>query len=91
MAETTGGVFVNIHDSSVFFSETVHFHRGITGQKWWNVYRVEKGQRHRKSVILSGASAESKDLRTYGTGAVESVRRSFDSLQKSAIFSGRSG
>ena len=45
----------------------------------------------KRAVILSGASAESKDLRTYGTGAVKSVRRSFDSLQKSAIFSGRSG
>ena len=44
-----------------------------------------------KSVILSGALAESKNLRIDQTFAVKSVRRSFDSLQKSAIFCGRSG
>ena len=33
-----------------------------------------------KFVILSEALAESKNLRTYGTFAVKSVRRSFDSL-----------
>ena len=43
-----------------------------------------------KSVILSERS-ESKDLRTDGTFAVKSVRRSFDSLRKSAIFFSRSG
>ena len=43
------------------------------------------------SVILSGASAESKNLRTAGTCARKSAERSFDSFRKSAIFFSRSG
>ena len=61
----------------------------------FNAYLLEsasqKSAQCRKPVILSGASAESKNLRTDGTWAVKSVRRSFDSLRKSAIFSGCSG
>jgi len=36
---------------------------------------------------IAYASAESKNLRTYGTFADQSVRRYFDSLQKSSFFS----
>jgi len=41
-------------------------------------------------VILSKHS-ESKNLRIYGTFAVKSEQRSFDSLGKSSIFCGHSG
>ena len=74
---------------------------GGIGEVYWDAdimnyaYRLEtasiQNAQAPKSVILSGASAESKKLRTYGTFAGKSLRRSFDSLRKSLIFFGHSG